>query len=68
MKSIYKIVTLSIITFIFSLGMSFADSNIDENNNTEEMNNLKNEMTELEELNTTTSLSMDKEIAFPRDI
>ena len=50
MKSIYKIVTLSIITFIFSLGMSFADSNIDENNNTEEMNNLKNEMTELEEL------------------
>ena len=68
MKSIYKIVTLSIITFIFSLGMSFADSNIDEYNNTEEMNNLKNEMTELEELNTTTSLSMDKEIAFPRDI
>jgi len=48
--------------------MSFADSNVDENNNTKELNNLKNEMTELEELNTTTSLSMDKEIAFPRDI
>ena len=68
MKLIYKIVILSIISFTFSLGMSFADSNVDENNNTKELNNLKNEMTELEELNTTTSLSMDKEIAFPRDI
>ena len=52
MKLIYKIVIISIICFIFSLGMSFADSNIDENNNTKELNNSKNEMTELEELNT----------------
>ena len=68
MKLAYKTVILIVAYFIFSLSVLFADSNSDENDNIETQDSKKDEMTELEELNTMTSLSMDKEIVFPRDI
>tara|TARA_B100001029_G_C14965187_1_gene396894 strand:+ start:419 stop:625 length:207 start_codon:yes stop_codon:yes gene_type:complete len=68
MKLANKTVILIVAYFIFSLSVLFADSNSDENDNIETQDSKNDEMTELEELNTMTSLSMDKEIVFPRDI
>ena len=68
MKLATKVVILSIFYYVFSVGIAFTESNLEENDKSNLQDNIISENTELEELNTATSLSMDKEITFPRDI
>lgn len=68
MKLVIRVIILSILNFFFFSSLSFTESDLEEIDDTKVQEGLKNEMTELEELNTMTTLSMDKEIVFPRDI
>ena len=68
MKLVIRVIILSILNFFFFSSISFTESDLEEIDDTKVQEGLKNEMTELEELNTMTTLSMDKEIVFPRDI
>tara|TARA_B100000989_G_scaffold276222_1_gene236352 strand:+ start:6382 stop:6588 length:207 start_codon:yes stop_codon:yes gene_type:complete len=68
MKLATKVVILSIFYYVFSVGIASTESNLEENDKSNLQDNIISENTELEELNTATSLSMDKEITFPRDI
>lgn len=68
MKLATKVVILPIFYYVFSVGIASTESNLEENDKSNLQDNIISENTQLEELNTATSLSMDKEITFPRDI
>ena len=68
MELLIRVIIIFILSFFFFTGLSFTESDLEEIDDTKVQDSSKNEMTELEELNTMTSLSMDKEIVFPRDI
>ena len=68
MRLTIKVIILAIMYIVLSVGVSFTVSSIAEDNESNLQDNSNSEISELEELNTATSLSMDKEIAFPRDI
>lgn len=68
MRFVVRTIAHAIWYILLSSVILIADTKLNVDDNNEVLDNENSEISELEELNTTTSLSMDKEIAFPRDI